>query len=1027
MTKNKQFTNLQLNLTTVYDFLNSALEIDPYLDHLKTIEAKHAVWLGKGQLYGLNKFLQGCLKRNLSPLVGLELQVEISNTIWKIAAFAWNEKSYQTLLKLNFECAKVQPLVWKNHQALFNDLQIIFLLDDQSEKTFLNCQKLVAQQSWNRSQFYLGTKTAISGKWKEFKAYFLPFAPVRYLTTDEQLKYQALQAIKKQILLAEVQKNAHFDYSFKNDTQLKKQFPERYYQINLARFLDNFNLEITHLNRLTSKKFPFPKPTNAKDWLRKVCVKRLKAEFNNDVNYQKRFEYEYKIICEQNWIDYLLIVADYIKFARTKKILVGPGRGSACGSLICYLLNITTIDPIRHQLLFERFLNPNLKQTPDIDTDFEDLRRNDILNYLFTKYGTSHLAQITTYQTIGSRMALRDIGRILGINLSEIDRIAKAVNERLNWTFASAVENSFYLQQQQEKYPLLFRLAKAIINLPRQVGIHAAGLIFVEEKIETVLPCFIDKNGFTITQFDMYDIKDCKLIKMDLLGLKNLTVLHNIVKQIENKTGKTVNLAELPLDDKQTFADLSAGKTLGLFQLESLGMTDLISQIKPDSLDDLAATISLFRPGPLKNRARFLARRFKNEQFTYWIPAFKPILASTHGIPLYQEQILLIVQAFAKFDLATADQLRQIISKKQTDLLPLMRERFYEQAKQAKRTLKLTDDVWMLIEKFVGYGFNRSHAIAYAYISYWMAYLKTHYPATFYHELLNKNLADKLKTANILGQLRQSKALKAITLDLNYSALTYVLNYEAQKLYLPFNLINQIGTTTADRIVAERATNGKFDSLNQFIQRMMAHGMTKKLLKRLILANTFASFKQYNQATLLHNLETIWLYAEVTKTPQKSKQAQLLKTLPQTKIKRFDQNDEELLRNEWESFGFFLNYQLLEKQRKQLAYPQKGYRQLNDVWTLAIDAKNYNQVWLTIVGNIRVLKTKTGTEIAFLTLFDQTGSLEVICFSRLWEKHRLSVQTGSLLVCRLIRSFRMEKLSFICDAIEKVIKGFSND
>ncbi len=1018
---------LQLNTKTVYDFLNSALEINPYLEHLAQQKSEYAVWLGEGQLYGVNKFFQACQKYNLKPIIGLKVKVQLNEQIWQVAVFAPNYEAYQALLKLNWLFSLSPLLNWKEHIALFRHLQVLFLVETERMANLENCQTLVAQSWWKATQFYLATSTPVSSQWETLKEFLLPFAPVRYLHPTDKLKYQALQAIKHQCLLADLTQKAPFDYSFKSAAQLQALFQQPFYQANLARFVNRFTLKISAFHRLTNKKFPLPATITAQTKLRNLCLQRLKTEFKNASVYQKRFEYEFKVICDQNWCDYLLIVADYIQFARKANILVGPGRGSACGSLVCYLLQITTIDPIRHQLLFERFLNPNLKQTPDIDTDFEDLRRNDILKYLFTKYGQSHLAQITTFQTIGARMAFRDIGRILGINLTTIDQIAKAINDRLNWSFSAALEKSAFLQQQQQKYPLLFTLAKTIINLPRQAGIHAAGLIFVEEAIETVLPCQSDSNGFTITQFDMYDIKDCQLLKMDLLGLKNLTILHNIVKSIEKQTQTKLNLATLPLDDAPTFTDLQAGKTLGLFQLESLGMTDLISQIKPRSLDDIATTISLFRPGPLKNRARFLARRLKTEQFDYWIPAFKPILVSTHGIPLYQEQILLIVQAFAKFDLATADQLRQIMSKKQAHLLPTMRQRFFVAAKQNGHNDKLITAVWALIAKFVGYGFNRSHAVAYAYIAYWMAYLKTHYPAMFYHELLNQNIADKTKTANILGQLRQSKAVKAISLALNHSDLTYVLDYQQQILYLPFNLINKIGTVYAKRIVEERTTNGWFKSLNQFIQRMLPHGMTKNLLKRLILANAFATFKQYNQATLLQNLETIWLYADVTKTSNQRRQKQLLQTLPVTKLKLFSQTDLELNQHEWESFGFFLNFQRLNKYRNQLTLKAKLVRSLNEVWKLAIDAKNHTQIWLAIVGNIRSLRTKTGKQIAFLTLFDPSGSLEVVCFSRLWEEYQSQLQTGSLITCRLTRSFRMEKLSFICEQIYAATKGFSDD
>ena len=1024
MSKNKRFATLQLNTVTVYDFLNSALEITPYLDHLVAQQNAIAVWVGNHNLYGINKFLQGCKTRQLQPFIGLMLTVEIHQTRWKISAFAPTTSSYQALLALTAACSQTAVLPWGEYAALLAQLKIVFILNNTSQQMYRTCTALVKSAVWDPNHHFFGCETAVSSHWAPLEQYLLPFAPVRYLTKADLMKYQALQAIKHQIRLATVS-HLSIPAHWKSAAELATMFSRPCYGVNLARFASRFRFNLAQLKAPRMKKFASTTP-KARALLRKHCQTQLAKEFNNAPAYQARFEYEFKVIVAQNWVDYLLIVADYIAFARQAQILVGPGRGSACGSLICYLLKITTIDPIKHQLIFERFLNPNLKQTPDVDTDFEDLRREEVVQYLFQKYGSAHCAQIATFQTIGTRMAIRDIGRILGIDLSVIDAIAKNFDDSRKAQFQTICAKSLFLQQQQAKHPQLFQLAEAIIDLPRQVGTHAAGIVFLEEPITTVLPCTITRQQTTITQFDMYDLHDWNVIKMDLLGLKNLTVLHNIVKAIKHQTGQKLDLFRLQLDDRQTFADLQAGKTLGIFQLESSGMTALITEIKPQSIDDLAITISLFRPGPLKNRAQFLARRFGKEQFRYWIPAFAPILSATYGIPLYQEQIILLVQAYANFDLATADQLRQIISKKQAQHLPAMETQFFAHANKLGRAKALTQKVWALIAEFIGYGFNRGHAIAYAYIAYWMAYLKTHHSALFYREILNKSIGDKTKTTTVLGELRQSQALKTFCVDINFSQLEYQIDFAQATLYLPFNLINQIGTVYARRIYQERTAQGPFKSLTNFIHRMLKHGLSETLLERLIRANCFANLETINQATLLKNLNTIWVYAEVTNTGKKNQQA-VLATLAPTKLPVQRRDPAAEWKNEYESFGFYLTFTHLKAYQKKLKFSAHQVSVLTALTQQITGQPSTKKVWIVVVGKIQAKETQTGKKIAFLTVFDQSGSLEVACFSRVWEAYSKQITPGSLIACRLKRTVLREKITFVCEMIYNIAKSLSND
>jgi DNA polymerase-3 subunit alpha len=455
--------------------------------------------------------------------------------------------------------------------------------------------------------------------------------------------------------------------------------------------------------------------------LQTKCRDGLKQRLNSTsapIAYIERLKKELAVIDQMHFNDYFLVVQDYVNFAKRNGILVGPGRGSAAGSLVAYVLGITDIDPIEHNLIFERFLNPSRQTLPDIDIDFMDNRRNEIVEYLFNRYGSDHVAHIITFQKIKAKMAIRDAGRVLGIELPIINSISKLINMQYDLDLAGAIADNKTLSSFANKYEELFDIAKKILNFPRQVGLHAAGVIITNTAINEVIPVQNSPDGINATQYSMEYLEPLGLIKIDILGLVNLTTINETIKLIKKEQSKIIDLSKIDLDDRKVFAQLTNGNTIGIFQLESQGMRNLIMKIKPTSIEDISITSALFRPGPQKNIPEYLSNKAHPENIKYLNDDFKEVLSATYNIIIYQEQVIEIVQRVAGFSLAEADLFRRAISKKDSDKLTELRVHFIAGGRKNKYSEEELVKIFNFVYEFANYGFNHSHSLAYSYISY---------------------------------------------------------------------------------------------------------------------------------------------------------------------------------------------------------------------------------------------------------------------------------------------------------------------
>ncbi|MBE9572077.1 MAG: DNA polymerase III subunit alpha, partial [Proteobacteria bacterium] len=557
--------------------------------------------------------------------------------------------------------------------------------------------------------------------------------------------------------------------------------------------------------------------------------------------YSERLDFELEIIHSMGFAGYFLIVADFIAHARRRDIPVGPGRGSAAGSLVAYCLNITNIDPIKYGLLFERFLNPQRISMPDIDIDFCINGRDEIIQYVAEKYGRNNVSQIITFGTMKARGAIRDVGRSLNIPLGEVDRIAKLVPEGPGVTLDKAIQGEPELRRLEEGEgpgKKLLKIARALEGLARHASTHASGVVISDRPLVEYLPLFKGSKDEIMTQYTMDRIEQLGLIKFDFLGLKTLTVIKQTLKLIEETTQKKIDIAKIPLDDDATYQLCSDGRTTGVFQLESAGMKELLRRLRPEVFGDLVALVALYRPGPLGSNMvdDFVNGKHGKVKIKYFLPQLEPILKETYGVILYQEQVMKIAQVLSNYTLAEADELRKAIGKKKPEVMAKHRARFIEGATEYDVTRKTADKLFMLIEKFGGYGFNKSHSAAYAMIAYQTAYLKANYPVQFMAALLTQDMGNQDKTIKNIAEC-PGMGIKILPPDINESQADFSVVEE--KIRFGLAAVKNVGLKALESVIEEREAHGPFRDLLDFCKRIEGSKVNHRVLEGLIQCGAF--------------------------------------------------------------------------------------------------------------------------------------------------------------------------------------------
>ncbi|MDE5651663.1 MAG: DNA polymerase III subunit alpha, partial [Ureaplasma sp.] len=583
---------------------------------------------------------------------------------------------------------------------------------------------------------------------------------------------------------------------------------------------------------------------SSKEYLSKLAHRNLQkyltnnSKLNKDV-YLDRLNYELEIICKHNFADYFLIVQDFINYSKNNDIMIGPGRGSAAGSLVAFVLNIVEIDPIKYNLIFERFLNINRLTMPDIDSDVMDTKRNQLIDYLFNKYTNKHVAHIATFSRIKSKQAIRDIGRVLGINQQIVDKICKIIT-KYDDNIDDAIELDNELKKEYLNNIFLFKYAKKIMNFPRQTGVHAAGIVIANYDLTDVVAIQNCLDNKTMIQLSMDHLAEFGLVKIDILGLRNLTIIYQILVLIDAIYKRKINLKEINLDDKNVYEMLSNKLTLGIFQFESVGMTNLLSKVKPKCLEDLSLVSAIYRPGASSNIEMYLKNRNFGYKQTNQETEINKILDETYGLIIYQEQIIKLVQIIANFDPNKADQFRVAISKKKESEVIKFKQDFIESACKNNYSLDEANKYFDIMLQFASYGFNRSHSISYALISYWLSYFKYYYPLITYSVFLTYSELDQKKINELVNEAKKFN-IEICLPDINISTTSFCLSNT--KIYFALTAINGIGHDKAKKIIElrKKQPNNEFKDAFTAIAKISGVGINKSLITKLIKSGAFDS------------------------------------------------------------------------------------------------------------------------------------------------------------------------------------------
>lgn len=928
----KEILALNLNTYSYYSLLDSALSIDDIINFALKNNQKF-VAISDDNLHGCLEFYYKAIKNNLKPIIGLDVKFQNYNFL----VYAKNFEGYKNLIKISSEL-----LTTSKYDLINSYLNNVFIVDKKNNFDLItNCKV------YNLNQIACNE--------------------ARYLDKENQKVFEIVKKIKNKEN-ADLIDFEKFDLNFK-----LLDANETFNRFN-SNQIDNLNNEIKEINIVINKlkpsiiEFKNNENISSKPYLKKLCIDNLNSKIlnkriypENKKNYLDRIEYELKIIDEMGFNDYFLIVQDFVMYAKNNNILVGPGRGSAAGSLVAFLLNITEIDPIKYGLLFERFLNPGRVSMPDIDIDIMDSKRDDVINYIFDKYGYDRVCHIVTFSKMKAKTSIRDVGRILKIDIKEINLICKNISVEDETDLIKALKNNEFLKQFYEKNEInkvLIDISNKLIGFPRQIGIHAAGIVLSKQKLNEVIPIRFNENGQTISQFSMEYLEDLGLIKIDLLGLINLTTIYKIIKTIELRHKKKIDLFDIDLEDELVFKDVINGKTLGIFQLESNGMTSTIKKIKPKSISEISICSALFRPGPSKQIDTFAKRKNDNLKIEYIDEKNKEILFETYGILVYQEQVINLVKKIANFSPFEADTFRKLIAKKHSNELESFKKLFFENALKNGYTKKQLDKIYDYIYKFADYGFNKSHSISYALISYWMLYFKHYYPLEFMAILI---ISLNGSTDKILDYINECNRLNISVCCPDILKSNVIVSINENKILLGFNSIKGIATEKAKKIVEIRNSNSKnFNNAKNIINLLTKNGIGQSYIEALIYSGAFENVYK-NKKNLLNNLDKMIIS---TKNNENNLFNNDFLSKNELENELTEQDKEEFNKKQKEFLGFsFLN------QNKIVNFDLK---KINNLEKISSIENSKNEVFLTVVVflNFSFKKTKNNNEMLSFDLID---------------------------------------------------------
>lgn len=1029
---------IHLHLHTEYSIIDGIIRIDQLMEKCVALGMPAVAITDQSNLFGLIKFYKAALAHGIKPIIGVDIYLEkpeAPKQFSKVLLLAQNDCGYKNILTLisrSYLENQEQgiPLVkytWL--QELAAGIIVIAGIHSDIGKALLTNKINVAAanlQQWQQlcgDRFYLEIQRTGRPQEEDYLNSVLELAtkyqvPVvatndaRFLEASDFEAHEARVCIHDGYVLDD--RNRPRIYSEQQYLRSAEEMAKLFADIpesltNSYEIAKRCNVELV-LGKNFLPVFPVPTGVSLEKYFNERVSAgfeaRLKDPTQRDI-YCKRLQYEIGVINQMGFASYFLIVADFIAWAKQNGIPVGPGRGSGAGSLVAYSLKITDIDPLEHNLLFERFLNPERISMPDFDVDFCMDGRDRVIEYVIHRYGKERVAQIITYGTMAARAVVRDVGRVLGYPYGFVDKLAKLIPFEIGISLEKALEDEELLAQryhQEDEVKTLIDLALKLEGITRNAGKHAGGVVIAPSVLTDFMPLYCETMGEgVVTQFDKYDVETVGLVKFDFLGLRTLTIIDWAVKTINAKrqqqNASLVDITTIPLDDAATYKLLQACNTTAVFQLESRGLRDLIKKLQPSCFTDIIALVALYRPGPLQSGMvdDFLNRKYGRERVTFLHPKLEPILKDTYGVILYQEQVMQIAQVLAGYSLGEADILRSAMGKKKPEEMARQRAIFLEGAAKNQIDKHLANNIFDIMEKFAGYGFNKSHSTAYALITYQTAWLKAHFPAEFMAAVLSSDMDNTDKVVFFLNDCKQM-GLTIIPPDINVSAYKFTVNTNGEIVY-GLGAIKGVGQAAIETILATRDTDGPFKNLFDFCKRVDGRKANSRVVEALIRSGAMDHIGPH-RASQLASLELAFKMAEQYEKTQASGQIDLFAAFaegqPETTVNYIDVapwSDEERLRSEKSVLGFYLAGHPIEQHLPEI----------KKIVTYSINELtpdlSKNIVIAGLVANVRIATTKSGNRLAIVTLEDHTGHIDVTVFSDLYTNTReLLVEDQLLLI-----------------------------
>lgn len=964
-----------LYIKTDNSLLSSLINIDELIKYALKNNIS-SLSITDNNMYGVIEFYNKCIINNIKPIIGLELTIENK----KIILYCIDNNGYKNLIKLSTINSEktIDYDNLKKYSAslicivLYKDMDIYETLEKIYEKIYIGYKnEFEYEKIQNTNKVYINQ--------------------ICYLNEFDDIYLKYLTAIKNSQLIENVE-----NVLINNNLILEKDLLKLNFDLtNNYEITKMCNIKIEHEDNLIPK-FKCPDSLDSYTYLKKLCIDGLKKIFGNTVNkiYVDRLKKELEIINKMGFCNYFLIVWDYVKYAKENSILVGPGRGSAASSLVAYVLNITTIDPIKYNLLFERFLNPERITMPDIDIDFEYRYRDAMVKYVISKYGIKNVAPIITFGTLGAKQAIRDVARIMSIELKMVDNLCKMIDSNLtlleNYNKNLKIKNYISINEELKN---LYKVATKIEGLKRHTSIHAAGVVMCDKPLDEVIPLDKSHNDFYVTGYSMEYLESLGLLKMDFLALKNLTLIKDTIDELN------INFDDIPINDKKAINIFTKANTIGIFQFESEGMINFIKKLKPDNVEDIIASLALFRPGPMNNIDSYIKRKKGIEKIDYIHDDLYDILKDTYGIIIYQEQIMLIASRMASYTLGEADVLRRAMSKKKESILINEKEKFITRSIANGYDEKIATKVYELILKFASYGFNRAHSVSYAMISIKMAYLKANYSLVFMKNLLNMVIGNSIKTNEYIYECKKLN-VELTKPDINISEDKYI--QKNGKLFFPLNLIKNIGVGAVELILKERHKK-QFDDIFDFINRCYGKIVNRQVIESLIYSGAFDSLN-YNKRTLIYNLDVIINYGEIGSLLQDE-----LKPIIEEK-EEFKQ--EELMQYELDMFGFYITTHPITKYK--IKYNTLSINEIeNEI--------NKDVELVLLVNKVKENTTKKNEKMCFINAMDEVSNIDLVLFPKVYEKNQNINRLDVIHLFGRVEK-RFDKVQIIVNKME-ILKG----